>query len=542
MRGTDLDEIRQTGRDLRALLQTARTAEARADLEMRAARAAGHLAKRDYLSRYEGIVRSIVRAAGVRVFAARADSRLKLRIECPSGEVVEHAVDAEYRPTAQASRVWFALQLEAGVDPEMVAERFNRLQAKAGAYLEHTPAAPKPVTVGHVRAAAAYHRMCEHVPPPPGTLRRSVHEIAALTGLPADAILGAAIRGRLGTAAICSNGQFSVDADDALLEAALPDFGRKVVAERERWCVSDTKTISEIGGLLGGDFNVGRRGLRYWGKVVRDRSGRPWARASGAVPSVTEALRRKLASDPVLSATRLEWWVLMQRAREQLPHTNERTIQRQARVVRLRDSGPQHSSVFVYLDPATRRRLSRPLLEDAVAELATETNLAFVAEDFLPRGEARMESRHYGLIDLKMWRRAARAGELIELQARARKRGRLEYWTYFPVQLRGGSDPAGFAAWRADSFRPGDLSSTTAVTTGSILESSAPLHAPTHADPWTDCLINRVSRTVKEPTVNASREGRPPPNARESRRECGGRRDHLQLRYSPAAAIVASPA
>jgi hypothetical protein len=422
----DIADLVALARDLRSLLTEARAVDDLIDRRMVVADADERLR----LEAHEGRVRAILDAAGILVEARPTnEGQIEIQIVFPGGGRVQRIVDGQYWRGSQVERLWLHHQI-------FVLERdANDVAAEIAALYRPDGFGPDAVwTPALVRAAALVHRDAEKIPEPVDP-NWSLEQLGESTGEHFNTVLSAALRGRFGAGTV-RDGTLHFELTDAAIEKALPEYGRRQVAQANGWPIDETESIAKWAQKRGIRNGNATEFARRYGTFAQDASGRgycwsPWTPATDD-DRIEIQLRQE---DKSLQRLTRRYWKRLHLAAKEVG-CSVMTLKNHAPIIpsKVRTKG---RPVFVWLGPEVRAKFSRKSLEEAVAEKSAELGIPLNVMDFIPRNTAltmfKNRSLGYGTTT---YQKGIDSGALLEVQAKHLNSIGLVYYVWLPPEIR----------------------------------------------------------------------------------------------------------
>ncbi|CAA9370564.1 MAG: hypothetical protein AVDCRST_MAG68-5716 [uncultured Gemmatimonadetes bacterium] len=445
--GEDLAELATLAGDLRSLIAEARMVDREVDRMMKSCTAE----QRHRLERYEGRVRAVLVAAGIRVFARQLDDgRVELTVEFPRGGRITGVLDCDYGLGSQVERLYIHHETRVmGRDPDVVAREIGRVHRRRAF------GADPGWTAAHVRAAALMHEYADAADPPPDAVW-PVESLANAVGVGVDEIMTAALRGRLGRGLI-ENGTLLLEAGEERLDNVFPNYGKRRVAAQTGWPLDEVRTIVEFAQERGILPQAAWGTAQAWETHARDASGRRYCWGPRTPISGEERLGETLARQPEhIRALDPSYWMRLHDAAREFGCISN-TVKCSAISISYGKRGGSRP-VYVWIDPVARAKLTRVDLADAVAVTFPESCAELAVEDFIPREDALSLLSARFRIGYKSYMKALHAADILEIRATDPARGgKMVQFVWLPKDVRESADSEVARAWLGGESLPASM-------------------------------------------------------------------------------------
>ncbi len=328
----------------------------------------GRIRAAEARGRVEGSLRALLAEFDISVYVRRlAPYVYEVRVRFPLGTEARRLAFTLKVTLPDAVGCWAAGRLHRGISPATVAREAEAAIAAVRAHrgvrrpLKHAvPWTADRVVSAALRYlrgpdAATRHRAEASLrhPRPSGPRPRTLAQLAEETGLPQEAILGAAFLGRLGPTC-WRDEEFLIAPTKKQLHLRFPEYARRAVAKEQGWGESETQRLDLFAHLTHRARNSTRRIAALVGQqVAYDAFGRAYVSLRAIKQtSAEEVLRRTILAGPAeYHQLPLQWWTAISSAAARM-HTSPGQLLRLVPHVRVLANAPVKTKQYVWIDPA----------------------------------------------------------------------------------------------------------------------------------------------------------------------------------------------
>lgn len=288
------------------------------------------------------IITELVKAVHFRRVSGYA---YELEVEFPTGARIARTVFTRKLVCTQPASVWAHGRISGGADPKTVAKELNCAPAT-----KHRAK----WTAKRVMAAVHMHENSEAASLREG-MGQLASEIAKAYHLEQRVVLTAALLGKLGPAAY-EREDLRLWPTREELHLALPEVAKRDMAREAGWPLSDTAPATDLAEEAKVVRVTAQRRARAGSGLMRDASGRLWARRSDVLLSLEGAIARAVRETfPELAHTDPSSWVPLAEALKQFPDLYPSTLLRRVPHVRPGTGYLGRKSIYVWLGDADTR-------------------------------------------------------------------------------------------------------------------------------------------------------------------------------------------
>jgi DNA invertase Pin-like site-specific DNA recombinase len=274
--------------------------------------------------------------------------------------------------------------------------------------------------------------------PRPTRHHETTEELASRLGVPEQDVTAAALCGELGDASL-RNDTLVFRPNDRQLHRAFKSVALRSVAEKTGWPEDEILLLEDLRRETGWSWERVTSAARWFAGIARDAAGRRYTRRSSipilAPGELDEILERSI---PPGADRKNGRWVTYAQASKELPGVNIGTFESHTAVIRP-GAGPNGiKTAYVWLDPQVVERVYKPTLEEAITRLGRDD---LRPDDFVLREPFLAQlRRRFGYPSRPIWMRAAGAGRILEVRARAPGRRTLAIYAFVPPAVRNATD------------------------------------------------------------------------------------------------------